>query len=82
VIGAGEALSPEAALGGFLSRADAPGGVPREVIAGQPADLCLLDRPWRAAREALSANAVRLTIAGGRPIPGPAASGADLAWGV
>jgi hypothetical protein len=31
------------------------------VAAGEPADLCLLDAPWRSARGALSAERVRAT---------------------
>jgi predicted amidohydrolase YtcJ len=63
--GARESLSPEQALALFLSPAHAPGAAPRRVEAGAEADLCLLDRPWGAARGSLSSEAVAATIAGG-----------------
>jgi predicted amidohydrolase YtcJ len=65
-LGAGEALPPERALALFTTPAAAPGGAPRRVAPGAAADLCLLDRPWSRAREALSSSAVAATIAGGR----------------
>ncbi len=66
VLGAGERLSPEEALALFVSPAEAPGGAPRRVAPGEAADLCLLDRPWREAREQLSADCVAATLAAGR----------------
>jgi predicted amidohydrolase YtcJ len=68
VIGGSERLSPEAALAGFLTAAAAPGGRARAIEAGAPADLCLLDRPWRAAREQLDAGIVRMTLVAGEPV--------------
>ncbi len=41
VLGAGEAVSLDAAVGLFAGRADVP-GCPRQVQPGQPGDLCLL----------------------------------------
>jgi predicted amidohydrolase YtcJ len=35
---------------------------------GAAADLCLLDRTWSAAREALDASAVAATIVAGRVV--------------
>jgi predicted amidohydrolase YtcJ len=65
VLGAEEALTPEAALALFL--ADPQDLARRRTIApGAPADLCLLDRPWRAARGVLSADLVGATLIGGR----------------
>ncbi len=61
-----EALAPERALALFTSPAGAPGGPPRRLIAGAPADMCLLDRPWGDARKKLSSQAVRTTICAGR----------------
>jgi predicted amidohydrolase YtcJ len=60
VMGAEEALTPEAALTLFLAD---PIELSRErrLEVGAPADLCLLDRPWRDARERLSAADVRTT---------------------
>jgi len=68
VVDATEALTPEAALAGFLGSPERPGGPVRALRAGAWADLCLLDRPWRIARERLEADQVRLTIAAGMPI--------------
>ncbi len=68
IIGEAEALSPEQALALFL--ADPLNLARQRVIAtGGPADLCLLDRPWQQARNALSsalASAlVHATLIGG-----------------
>jgi predicted amidohydrolase YtcJ len=65
---ADEALSPEEALALFTSSPDAPGGSPRRVEVGAPADLCLLDRPWSHARRTLSRDAVRATWIGGTQV--------------
>ena len=65
VIGAGEALTPERALALFTTPPSDPGGVPRRVQKGAVADLCVLDRPWREARLALTATHVRATLLGG-----------------
>jgi predicted amidohydrolase YtcJ len=66
-LGAAEAVAPERALALFTSPAEAPGGPPRRIAPGEPADLCLLDRPWREAREDLSSRAVRATLCAGEP---------------
>jgi len=65
MFGTAEALSPEQALALFIGTADDPGGEPRRVEAGEAADLCLLDRPWRAARTDLAAVRVQATLVGG-----------------
>jgi predicted amidohydrolase YtcJ len=65
-LAADEALSPERALALFTTAAEAPGGPPRRVAPGAEADLCLLDRPWSRARDALASDAVAATIAAGR----------------
>ena len=65
VIGMREALTPERALALFTTPPSDPGGVPRRVCVGAQADLCLLDRPWRQARMALTAAHVRATLLGG-----------------
>lgn len=64
VIGAAEALSPEEALSLYLSD---PLDLARErqVALGGVADLVLLDRPWREARDRLLADDVRCVLAGG-----------------
>jgi predicted amidohydrolase YtcJ len=60
-----ECLSPEQALSLFTSAADAPGGPPRPIEPGAAADLCLLDRAWRQAREQLTSACVRATLRDG-----------------
>lgn len=63
----GEALSPEQALALFTSPAHDPGAPPRRIEVGAPADLCLLDRPWAAAREHPGAVQVLATWRNGQP---------------
>jgi predicted amidohydrolase YtcJ len=65
-LGANERLTAERALALFTSPAHAPGAPPRRVTVGAIADLCLLDRPWSRAREALSSTMIRATIIAGR----------------
>jgi predicted amidohydrolase YtcJ len=65
-LGPDETLSPEQALALFTSALDDPGGAPRRVTAGGAADLCLLDRPWREARERLSSEDVAASWCAGR----------------
>jgi predicted amidohydrolase YtcJ len=67
-LGAAEALTPERALALFTTPADAPGGPPRRIEPGVPADLCLLDRPWSRARDALASEGVAATIGAGAPL--------------
>ena len=64
-LGPGESLAPEEALQLFTTPAEAPGGSPRRVVPGASADLCLLDRPWREARETLSRECVAATWVAG-----------------
>jgi len=80
VFAADEALSPERALRLFTSRAEAPGGAARALLPGAPADLCLLDRDWRAARERLSSDCVRLTLCAGVPAFGGEEAPTDFGW--
>jgi predicted amidohydrolase YtcJ len=66
VLGASEALTPEEAFALFT-----PAGLVAEagepvVREGDPADVCLLDRPWGYAREELAATTVALTVNRGR----------------
>ncbi len=63
-LGPGEALTADAALELFLGPPETP-GAPRSIAVGALADLCLLNRPWRAARETLSSALVRATLIGG-----------------
>lgn len=53
-LSAREALTPEEALALFTSPAARPGDEPRRVVVGGAADLCVLDRSWVRAREALA----------------------------
>ena len=66
-----EALTPEQALALFTGPATRPGAGPRAIHVGAVADLCLLDRPWRDAREDLAAVQVSATIRAGTIIHGP-----------
>jgi predicted amidohydrolase YtcJ len=67
-IGAGEAISPEEALGLFQSPLATPGQGHRRVMPGVVADLCLLDRSWAEARKNLAEVWVQLTLKDGSPI--------------
>lgn len=69
IIGAGEALSPEQALALYLAD---PLDFSRErrIAVGEMADLCLLDRPWRSARENLAAVSVARTWLSGTLVHG------------
>lgn len=69
-----EALPPERALALFTTPARAPGAAPRRIAPGEPADLCLLDRPWKQARDRLDAGDVVATLQRGAILarnPGP-----------
>jgi predicted amidohydrolase YtcJ len=67
-IGPEERVTPEHALRLFTSAPQAPGKAARTITVGSPADLCLLERNWRDARERLSSDDVRATIRAGRCI--------------
>ncbi|HCW62076.1 amidohydrolase family protein [Sphingobium sp. UBA5915] len=66
VVGAKETLTPIAALDRYLSPLDDPGGAPRHIAIGEPADLCLLDRPLDRALAAPSSTCVKMTMRDGR----------------
>lgn len=68
VMGAGESLTAEQALSLYSSEPQAPGCTQRQLIIGAPANLCLLDRPWQAARKNLAAVRVNLTLREGMVI--------------
>jgi predicted amidohydrolase YtcJ len=68
VLGAGEAVDPRTALGLWLGPADDPGGPPRQVAAGQPADLVLVDRPLADLLADPTRDAVVATIVAGRVV--------------
>ena len=67
LIGETEALSPEQALDLYL-RAPEALDQRRRVAVGATADLCLIDRPWARAREALADVQVRAAWVEGRMI--------------
>lgn len=64
-LGAGETLSPAAALGRYLTDPAHPGGAPRRIRAGGPADLVLLDRALPEALLAPASERVRCTVIAG-----------------
>ena len=66
VLGDAEGLSPEEALALFSGDPLAPGGGLARIAQGSSADLCLLDRPWAAARADLAAVEVVATVQNGR----------------
>lgn len=66
-VGPDERLTPEEALALFTGRADSP-AEPRRIAAGEPADLCLLHRPWMEVRHDLDARHVRMTWIDGEPV--------------
>jgi predicted amidohydrolase YtcJ len=69
LLGAKERISPEMALGLFMddfaqhTRAGRDSAPP--VSIGDPADLCLLDRPWHEVRKGLSSERVAATFCRG-----------------
>ncbi|MDB5984950.1 MAG: hypothetical protein JWR16_3 [Nevskia sp.] len=67
LLGVAEALRPERAFALFSGAAQTP-AAPRRIAVGAVADLCLLDRPWRQARDDLAAVRVRLTLRRGQTI--------------
>ncbi|MFL5296397.1 MAG: amidohydrolase family protein [Phenylobacterium sp.] len=67
-LGAGEALSAQAALSLYLGDFARPGGAPRRVAVGAPADLCLLRLPLTQALRTPEAGLVAATLVGGRLI--------------
>ena len=65
-VGPSEAVDPATALGWYLADPLDPGGPPRQVAPGAPADLCLLDAPLADVLAAPSSARVRGTWVGGR----------------
>ena len=66
LLGAAEKVSPEQALSGYLR--SEPRSSARQVVAGAPANLCLLDRSWADARQDLASVNVMATWQGGAQI--------------
>ena len=67
-LGLAEIQTPEAAVSAYLGSPDDPGGPVRSLQVGAPADVCLLDRNWAAARVQLSEVKPVLTVRAGRII--------------
>ena len=63
-----ERIDPRAALGLYLGDPADPGGPPRRLAVGAPADLCLLKLPLADALQAPSAELVAATIVAGRVV--------------
>ncbi len=71
VLGPDDRVAPRRALDLFMGPPDAPGGPPRRVEVGAPADLCVLDRPLADALDDLAAVHVTATLVGGRLVGPP-----------
>ena len=69
VLGPDEHLEARRALDLFLGPAGAPGGPPRRITPGAPADLCLLEAPLEEALRAPSATLVAATVRAGHFTP-------------
>ncbi len=69
-LGVREAVSPERALALFLTPPEAPGGTPRRVEVGAPADLVVLDGPLSQVLEDPSSRHVVATIIAGEVVSG------------
>jgi predicted amidohydrolase YtcJ len=70
VLGPDERISARRALDLYLAPLDDPAGAPREVVAGAPADLCLLTEPLATALGDPATATVRTTIRGGVVVAG------------
>ena len=71
VTGPDERLTPKAVLAAYLAPSNDPGGPPRRIVIGAPADLVLLNRPLDQALAELPRNPVRTTLMAGHPAPAP-----------
>ena len=63
-----ERIDPRAALGLYLGDPADPGGPPRRLAVGAPADLCLLKLPLAEALQAPSAGLVAATFVAGEKV--------------
>lgn len=68
LLGPAERVSAAEALSLYLGDPALPGGAPRRVQAGAPADLCLLKAPLAEALDAPAAELVGATLIGGRVV--------------
>jgi predicted amidohydrolase YtcJ len=69
-LGHAERVSPRTVLAGLLAPLSDPGGKPRRVVPGVPADLCLLRVPLADALSDPDSDAVAVTICRGRVVHG------------
>lgn len=69
-LGEEEQVHPATTLAGFLSPLEAPGGPPRVVRPGAPADVCLMHEPLAATLDDPSSERVRLVVADGELVAG------------
>lgn len=67
VVGSAERVDAAQALDTLLTPLEHPGGTPRRVVPGAPADLCLLSVPLREQLADPRREAVAATIVDGRP---------------
>jgi predicted amidohydrolase YtcJ len=65
ILGESERVSPRIALRGYLAAPECPGGAPRRISVGAPADLVLLEGSLDDALADPTHERVRLTIAAG-----------------
>ncbi len=65
-LGADEAISPEQALTLYTKPPMDAGASGRKICVGAQADMCLLNRPWHAARKNLVTVSVKATWVSGR----------------
>ncbi len=68
VVNPQECVSPAQALAGYLSPPAQPGGAPRTLHVGVPADLCVLDRSLQDVFADISATRVRYTLIAGQVV--------------
>ena len=68
LLGAEERVTPGRALDLLLGELHDPGGPPRRIAPGAPADLCLLDAPLTDVLRAPSADHVVATVVAGRVV--------------
>jgi predicted amidohydrolase YtcJ len=66
VLGPAERIDALPALRGYLAAPAYPGGPPRRIVIGAPADLVLMHVPWATLLAAPHRELVRCTIYGGR----------------
>jgi predicted amidohydrolase YtcJ len=64
VVAGQERVTAARVLAGYLSAADDPGGPPRRIVVGGPAELCLLRVPLTEALRAPTRDNVVLTVCG------------------